>query len=113
MEKVKAYRDIAREIITKLGEQKHFTTSLIRYQVIIDDQSGNYLLFRNGWKGETRIYGCIIHIEVMDDGKVWLHQDSTDYIVADLLLDKGIPKEDIVLGFHAPVMRPDTEFSVG
>ncbi|MCB9297659.1 MAG: XisI protein [Lewinellaceae bacterium] len=42
-----------------------------------------------------------------------LYQDSTDYIVADMLLDKGIPKKDIVLGFHAPVMRADTEFSVG
>lgn len=113
MEKVKSYREIARTIITELGKQKHFATSVIRYQVIIDDDSGNYLLFRNGWKGETRIYGCIVHIEVTDEGKVWLHQDSTDYIVADMLLDKGIPKQDIVLGFHAPVMRADTEFSVG
>ncbi|MCB0564075.1 MAG: XisI protein [Phaeodactylibacter sp.] len=113
MEKVKSYREIARDIINKLGTEKHFATSVIRYQVIIDDHSGNYLLFRNGRKGETRIYGCIVHIEVTDDGKVLLHQDSTDFIVADMMLEKGIPKQDIVLGFHAPIMRADTEFSVG
>jgi len=73
--------------------------------------------FCQAWAGPKfcswQIYGCIIHIEVTEEGKVWLHQDSTDYIVADLLLDKGIPRQDIVLGFHAPIMRADTEFSVG
>lgn len=42
----------------------------------------------------------------------WGHEDRTDQIVVDKLLEKGIPKSDMVIGFHAPIMRGDTEFAV-
>ena len=32
--------------------------------------------------------------------------------IAAHLLEAGIPKEDIVLAFHSPDMRPYTEFAV-
>ena len=32
--------------------------------------------------------------------------------LATELVEAGIPKEDIVLAFHAPEMRPLTEFAV-
>jgi hypothetical protein len=36
---------------------------------------------------------------------------TEDGIATDLL-EAGVPKEDIVLAFHAPEMRPYTEFAV-
>jgi len=51
-------------------------------------------------------------MQVREDGRVWLHEDNTDLIVVDWLLERGIPKKEIVLGWHAPSMRPDTEFAV-
>jgi hypothetical protein len=77
----------------------------IHYQIIIDDESGNYLLIRNGWRGATRFYSNLIHIEVTSEGKVWLHQDNTDLIIADLLIEQGIPENVIIYGFHAPAAR--------
>jgi hypothetical protein len=53
----------------------------------------------------TYYYGNIIHITVKPDGKVWLHQDGTNLNVALKLVDKGIAKNEIVLGFKAPVER--------
>ncbi|MFN4255928.1 MAG: XisI protein [Saprospiraceae bacterium] len=113
MEKVNHYRQIVRQLVSDLGTRKNKSGSSIKYQVITDDKTGNYLLLRNGWKGETRFYGAIVHIEVTDVGKVWLHQDNTDLVVADMLLEQGVPAKDIVLGFHAPIMRPETEFALG
>ncbi|MCB9298392.1 MAG: XisI protein [Lewinellaceae bacterium] len=68
----------------------------------------HYLLFSNGGEGE-RVYGCYLHIDVANDGKVWVQHDGTDVAIAEKLLEKGIPKIDIVLGFHAPFVRVDTE----
>jgi len=113
MEKLNDYRGIARKIILDLGARKNKVESPIRYQVVTDDETGNYLLVRNGWKGSTRFYNTLVHIEVRKDATVWLHQDNTDLIIADMLLEAGIPSKNIVLGFHSPAMRPDTEFAVG
>jgi XisI protein len=46
------------------------------------------------------------------DGKVWIQMDGTEDGIAQELIQSGIPKEDIVLGFHEPSIRPYTGFAV-
>ena len=36
------------------------------------------------------------------DGKVWVQYDGTNRPIAEEFLEAGIPREDIVLGFHRP-----------
>lgn len=113
MEKISLYKKYARELIQQIRDRLNGDDS-IAIQAITDEENGHYLVFNNGWRdNKHRVYGCVVHIEVKPDGKVWLHHDGTDLIVGQMLLDRGIPKSDIVLGFHAPIMRKDTEFAVG
>lgn len=112
MDRVKKCRKIAEDIIHDVKMNSADSDKEVRYQDIKDEATGNYLLIMNGWQGESRFYGILIHIEVMDNGRVWVHQDNTDLIIVDKLLERGIPKKDIILGFHPPVMRPDTDFAV-
>jgi hypothetical protein len=42
-----------------------------------------------------------------------VQHDGTSCPVADELLAAGIPREDIVLGFHPPDVRRHTAFAVG
>jgi hypothetical protein len=110
MEKIEKYKSIARHIVNDLGEK--FKTSEIETQVIIDEKNGHYMIFNNGWRdGKHRIYGCIVHIEVKENEKVWLHHDGTDLIIGQQILDAGVPKNKLVIGFHSPSMRKDTEFA--
>ena len=103
MDKINSYRTSAKEIIEYLGELWNQPNDPIAGEVIIDNQKGHYLLFSNGWRNEEyRVYGCTVHIEVKSNGRVWLHHDGTDMEIGRLLMEKGIPKSDIVLGFHAP-----------
>lgn len=106
------YKEIVKQVINEVAGLHPEANAPISNQLIFDEMNSNYLLVMNGWMGESRFYGIIIHIEVRDNGRVWLHQDNTDLIIVDWLLERGIPKEDIVLGFHAPIMRPDTDFAV-
>lgn len=80
--------------------------------IIKDFDSGHFACFSDGWYDLNRAYGCYAHIEVRKTGKVWLHYDGTEFRIAKLLEDKGIPKSDIVLAFRAPEVRPDTGYAI-
>jgi len=67
---------------------------------------GNSLVIRI-----PRFVPCPIHIEIQN-GKIWIQRDFTEEGIANQLLEIGVPKTDIVLGFRAPYVRQFTEFSV-
>lgn len=79
---------------------------------IIDEERGHFMLFMNTWQGSHRTYGCYLHIDISETGKVWLQYDGTDMEIGQILLDKGVEKQDLVLGWIAPYRRADTEFAV-
>ena len=81
-------------------------------QTIIDDSHGQYLLYNNTWSHEKRYYGCFLHLEVHNNAKIWIHHDGTELLVAEKLLESGVPKQDIVLGFQPPSHRSMTDFAV-
>jgi len=83
----------------------------IEVEMIFDTQRHHYQLVNLGWHGEQRTYGCILHIDIKAD-KIWIQHNGTENHVAYELNAKGIPKEDIVLGFHSPYMRQFTDFAV-
>lgn len=44
--------------------------------------------------------------------KIWIQRDGTEIGIANQLLDAGVAKQDIVLGFQAPYKRQFTEFAI-
>ena len=56
--------------------------------------------------------GCFLHLEVRQNGRIWIRHDGTDLIIAEKRLNIGVPQQDIILGFCAPIVRPDTGFAV-
>ena len=47
------------------------------------------------------------------DGLVWLEEDRTDAEIAEQLIEQGIARERIVLGFQAPYKRGLHGFATG
>lgn len=106
-------KTISKKILTTLcQEYNSIPDNDMLYFFISDDKTGQYLLYRDGWRNAVRYYGCLVHITVAKDGKVWLQLDNTDEIIAQKLLDAGIQKSELVLGFQPPMVRPDTGFAV-
>ncbi|MBD2551735.1 XisI protein [Limnothrix sp. FACHB-708] len=52
-----------------------------------------------------------IHID-LQQGKVWIQYDGTEVGIANELVERGIPKEEIVLAYHSPLMRQYDGFAV-
>lgn len=83
----------------------------VEAQLVADTKHDHYQLVNVGWEDGHRVYGCMIHIDIKGD-KVWVQQNLTEQEVAEDLVELGIPKECIVLGFQPPYMRKFTEFAV-
>lgn len=109
-EKVTRYREIVRDLISTRASHK-MSHGEVRNEAVMDPVNDHYEVMHVGWHGHRRIHGCVIHLDIID-GKVWIQYDGTDEPVADDLLEAGIPKSDIVLGFHPADVRPMTEFAV-
>ncbi|HEY9825010.1 MAG TPA: XisI protein [Stenomitos sp.] len=82
-----------------------------RIEKVVDPENQHYLLIETGWENGYRIYGILIHIDIVDD-KIWIQQDGTEEGIAGELVALGIPKNQIVLGFKPSDRRKLTEFAV-
>jgi XisI protein len=83
----------------------------VQIELVFDRERDRYLLVETGWQNGYRIYGTLLHIDVIDH-KLWIQQDGTEDGIANELLAAGIPKEHIVLGFKPLELRQHTEFAI-
>jgi hypothetical protein len=86
-------------------------TDDIQLETIIDPQNHRYLLVEVGWQNGRRIYGTLLHIDIIN-GKLWIQHDGTEDGIANELVTLGIPKQQIVLAFKSRDRRRVTEFAV-
>ena len=78
---------------------------------IFDRVNQHYMLMDVGWDGEKRVEYITLHLRIKND-KIWIEDDWTEEGLATELMRKGVVREDIVLGFQHPGMRPYTDFAV-
>ena len=91
--------------------QEHSEEDLETTEIVFDRDRDRYLLLYVGWREEDRMHGCPIHIDIKD-GKIWIQRDFTEEGLANQLVELGVPKTDIVLGFRASYVRQFTEFAI-
>lgn len=83
----------------------------IKSHVIADWINHHFMLVIIGWDGKYRVHGMITHAQIIE-GKIWIHRDGIEDGITEKLLEAGVPKSDIVLGFHPPDIRPHTGFAI-
>ena len=77
---------------------------------VFDREHNRYLLMVHGYEGKKRIHFALIDVEIKNE-KFWIHYDGLENGVAAYLLEKSVPKSDIVLAFYSPEKRRLTEFA--
>ena len=111
MDKLNSYRQIVKDILTEYAQIPPTYGEIVR-QTVFDQERDHYQLVNTGWENRRRIYGCLIHIDIQEDGKIWIQYDGTEVGVANQLVEKGIPKEQIVLAYQSDYMRKLSDFAV-
>ena len=110
MDKLDKYRQIVQRLMDEYASYKSQNPD-IEQELICDTKRDRYLLLNLGWENGHRIYNCFIHLELRDE-KVWIQRNMTDVDFAEELMEMGIAKTDIVLGFHSPFKRQFSEYAV-
>jgi hypothetical protein len=110
MDRLDAYRQIIRNVLKPYINITYANVNVKNHQVF-DPETDQYLILSEGWEKQQHLHSCLVHIEIIND-KVWIQLDNTEDGIADELIQAGIPKQEIVLGFHEPEIRPFTGFAV-
>ena len=111
MDKVKKYEQIIVALLNDYAGIKKSLTPNIKSQVVIDKDNHHYQLLSIGWNNGKFVYTMAFHFSIIN-GKVWIQQNNTDSMIADELMEKGVPKSDIVLGFVPEKVRGSEGFAV-
>ncbi|MGB3760812.1 MAG: XisI protein [Rivularia sp. (in: cyanobacteria)] len=114
MEKVEKYREYIQSILTDYAESKtsHNPDDKLEMQTIFDTVRDHYQLIYVRWdKKDKRVYGPVMHLDIKN-GKIWIQWNGTEDDIGTELIEKGVPKEDIVIEFQTPFMRKFSDYAV-
>lgn len=112
MDKIIHYRTLIKNILIQYDQLAN-NPPIPEVETILafDDEHNQYIWFQVGWNQKERVKGITIHIQIKNN-KIWIEEDWTEVGIANDLVDSGVPQSDIVLGFHPPEVRSDTDFAV-
>lgn len=97
------YRQTVIQLLTQLSHSSEVHGE-IETQQLFDTQHDHYLLLSVGWRGQERVYGVAIHLDIRS-GKVWTQRNQTELDLEAELMRLGIPQDDIVRGLIPPQYR--------
>jgi len=103
------YRSIVQTLLSEYSDRR--STDEIESQCNFDLQRDHYQVVNVGWENNRRVYGCVLHLDIKNH-KIWLQYNGTEIDIAQELVDRGVPKSDIVLGFQPSYRRPLTDYAV-
>ncbi len=110
MDTIESYRNIIQSLLTAYAAIP-IANGKIDCYTVFDTKQDHYQVMNVGWDGHRRVYGCVLHLDIKNR-KIWIEQNMTEMRVAQQLVDRGVAKEDIVLGFQAPEMREYTGYGI-
>lgn len=110
MERIDFFR---RTILQLMNE---YTASLsnsdgIDLEQVVDKEHDRYQVLAIGWEGRQRVFNLLFHLEIIGD-KIWVQEDKMEDSVAEMLVEKGVSKKDIVLAYFPDFHRQFTEYAV-
>lgn len=97
-------------IKTLLAEYQTLCTQNAAIELLFDDERKRYMVMRVGWVKQKRIHVCLVHIDLVHDLVIIQCNNTEEPLAADLV-NMGIPKEKIGLGFIPPEARQYAEYS--
>lgn len=112
MDKVKKYQDIVLAFLefylSETGEDRPGTS--VKRRILADRENNSFQLLSAGWNGQHYIFSPMFHFDIIE-GKIWMQCNNTEWEAVDFLMEHGVDKQDIVLGFVPPQARHFSGFA--
>lgn len=111
MDKITYYQNIIITLLEEYASVKPANLMEQEYQIVADTTRNHFQLLSLGWHKNRHFCHIIVHLDIKSNGRIWLQVNNTDWNVAESLMEKGVPKSDIVLGTLAPNLRAYSGFA--
>lgn len=98
MDQLNQYRQIVCDFLQEFAQDDP------EAQLVFDYEREHYLVVHVNWRNDYRIYGCAMHLDLIE-GKIWIQHNSTEVGVDQELIQRGVAPKDVVLGFRSPSVR--------
>ena len=110
MDKIARYQKAILQILTEYSKVK-YSNLQAENQLIADKENHRYQVVTIGWEGKKFIHDCPMHMDIIND-KIWIQRNMTEVDLGLKLMELGVPKSDIVLGFLSPKIREYSDYAV-
>ncbi len=111
MDKITKYQDAVIDFLESYATRKYANMPEVENQVIADRERNHFSLMSVGWHDDDFVHSCVFHFDIKD-GKIWIQANWTEIDAAEALVERGVSKSDIVLGFQPPYARPYSGYAV-
>lgn len=105
MDKIIKYQKIIEKVLNNhvLLPSSQFPD--IQDLLLIDRDKWHFIQLTVGWNNQDYIHQIAFHVEVKSDGKVWIHENRTDILIDEELINEGIASNDIIIGMIEPYSK--------
>ena len=68
---------------------------------------------RAGWDSRNHYFLRVrVHLHIKSDGKIWIMENRTEEDIAEILVEQGVQKKDIVLALLPEHVREFSGYAV-
>lgn len=104
MDSLSVYQSAILSLLKAYAAIKPANMPEVEQEILADLERNHFALIRIGWAEGKFVYHSIMHFDIKD-GKIWLQRNWTDRDLAEELVEKGVKRSDIVIGFIPPIAR--------
>ena len=109
--KIETYQNIITSILKDYADSFNQTPKSIEAKLVFDYERRSFQVLNIGWRNGEYFFYVVFHLDIRND-KVWLNENRTDILIAQMLVEHGIPSNDIVLGLQSPETRVLSGYAV-
>ncbi|MGL6341492.1 MAG: element excision factor XisI family protein, partial [Waterburya sp.] len=66
MDKLTKYRQLIKQVLTEYAAIP-YKYGDITCELIISQDENRYILITQGWENDTRVHGCLVHLDLIDN----------------------------------------------
>lgn len=110
MVKLKKYQKIVEEVLlNRMGfPTKEFPH--LKDELLISRDGMSFIQITFGWNRQKKYtHFAAFHLEITNQGKILVHQNRTDALIDELLMEKGVAEKDILDGFEETYPEENTK----
>ena len=110
MDRLTAYRAAIKKILGDFADllNRDRTTKELDTVFLCDETNDLYMVYQIGWDRNKHISTPSIFIRIIE-GKIWVEVNWTEIELGEELMELGVAKEDIRVGWVPPFMREPEE----